>query len=213
MNPTPDPWWVAPAVIAAVIAGVIAVITLMVNGRRARADRQRELFGAAFGDVSSYCEYPYIVRRRRHDLPEEERIRITTELSDVQRKLNHNRAVLRVEAPRVARRQTFMRMAASTALTLPRSSSRRTASGATRTGKRPARGRSIRSSVLDPPMPRAWRSRSCEQTTRSSMRCPPRLATSAWAPPSPPYSSRPCVSDGETPVAQMAWASMGCPWG
>lgn len=103
MIPTPDPWWVAPAIIAALIAGVVAVVTLMVNGRRARADRQRELFGAAFGDVSGYCEYPYIVRRRRHDVAEQERIRITTELSEVQRKLNHNRAVLRVEAPRVAR--------------------------------------------------------------------------------------------------------------
>jgi hypothetical protein len=103
MTPTPDPWWVAPAIIAAVIAAVIAVVTLIVNGRRARADRQRELFGAAFGDVSSYCEYPYIVRRRRHDEPEQERLRITTELSEVQRRLNHNRAVLRVEAPRVAR--------------------------------------------------------------------------------------------------------------
>lgn len=103
MNPAPDPWWVAPAVIAAAIAGVIAVLTLVANGRRARADRQRELFGMAFGDVSSYCEYPYIVRRRRHDLAEEERIRITTELSEVQRKLNHNRATLQVEAPRVAR--------------------------------------------------------------------------------------------------------------
>lgn len=103
MTPTPDSWWVAPAIIAAVIAGVIAVVTLIVNGRRARADRQRELFGAAFGDVSSYCEYPFIVRRRRHDEPEQERLRITTELSEVQRKLNHNRAVLRVEAPRIAR--------------------------------------------------------------------------------------------------------------
>jgi hypothetical protein len=103
MNPAPDPWWIAPAIIAAAIAGVIAVVTLIVNGRRARSDRQRELFGSAFGDVSSYCEYPYIVRRRRHDQPVEERIRITTELSDVQRKLNHNRAVLQVEAPRVAR--------------------------------------------------------------------------------------------------------------
>ncbi len=102
MNPSPDAWWVAPAVIAAAVAGVIAVATLIVNGRRARADRQRELFAAAFGDVSSYCEYPYIVRRRRHDLPEEERIRISTDLSEVQRKLNHNRAVLQVEAPRVA---------------------------------------------------------------------------------------------------------------
>ena len=95
-----------PAVIAAAIAGTIAIITLVVNGRRVRSDRQRELFGAAFGDVASYCEFPYIVRRRRHDLPEEERIRITTELSEVQRKLNHNRAVLRVEAPRVARAYT-----------------------------------------------------------------------------------------------------------
>lgn len=100
---TAAPWWVAPAVIGAGIAGVIAVITLIVNGRRGRSDRQRELFGAAFGDVASYCEFPYIVRRRRHDRPEEERVRISTELSDVQRKLNQNRAVLRVEAPRVAR--------------------------------------------------------------------------------------------------------------
>lgn len=105
MTPTAatEPWWIAPAVIAAVIAGTIAVITLIINGRRARADRQRELFAAAFGDVASYCEFPYIVRRRRHDAPEEERVRISTDLSEVQRKLNHNRAVLRVEAPRVAR--------------------------------------------------------------------------------------------------------------
>jgi len=98
-----DPWWVAPAVIAAVIAGMVATVTLMVNGRRARADRQRQLFGAAFADITCYCEFPYIVRRRRHDAPEEERVRISTQLSEVQRKLNHNRAVLRVEAPRVAR--------------------------------------------------------------------------------------------------------------
>ncbi|WCO67957.1 hypothetical protein PO878_04370 [Iamia majanohamensis] len=103
MTPTPEPWWVTPAVVAAVIAGVVALVTLIVNGRRARADRQRQLFAAAFGDLSSYCEYPYIVRRRRHDEPEQERLRITTELSEVQQKLNHNRAVLRVEAPRVAR--------------------------------------------------------------------------------------------------------------
>lgn len=109
MNPTETgPWWVAPAIIAAVITGVIAVITLIINGRRARSDRQRELFGAAFGDVASYCEFPYIVRRRRHDQPEDERVRISTELSDVQRKLNHHRAVLRVEAPRVARAYTAL---------------------------------------------------------------------------------------------------------
>lgn len=115
MNTTPaTPWWVAPAVIAAVIAGVIAVVTLIVNGRRARSDRQRELFGAAFGDVASYCEFPFIVRRRRHDRPEEERVRISSELSEVQRTLNHNRAVLQVEAPRVARTYIALVSAART---------------------------------------------------------------------------------------------------
>lgn len=101
--PAATPWWVAPAVIAAVIAAVATLIALYVNGRRAHKHRQRALFAAAFGDVAAYKEFPYIVRRRRHDTPAEERIRISSDLSEVQRKLNHNRAVLQVEAPRVAR--------------------------------------------------------------------------------------------------------------
>lgn len=98
-----DRWWLAPAVIAAVIAGIVAVLGVIVNGRRARLDRQRALFAEAFGDVAAYCEYPYIVRRRRDDLGGEDASRISGELSDVQRRLNHNRAVLQVEAPRVGR--------------------------------------------------------------------------------------------------------------
>lgn len=97
------PWWVAPAVIAAVVTAVVAMMTLVVNGRRARTDRQRALFAEAFGDIAAYQEFVYIVRRRRHDQPEAERVRISTELSGVQRRLNHHRAVLKVEAPRVAR--------------------------------------------------------------------------------------------------------------
>jgi hypothetical protein len=115
MTPTPaagDPWWLAPAVIGAVVAAIVAAITLIVNGRRARSDRHRELFAAAFADIGRYCEFPYIVRRRRHDVPEEERVRISSELSDVQRKLNHNRAVLRVEGPRVA--QAYARLVDAT---------------------------------------------------------------------------------------------------
>lgn len=95
-------WWLAPAIIAALIAATIGIWTIMVNGRRARVDRQRQLFAAAFGDVAAYREYPYIVRRRRHDEPGAERSRISGELSEIQRRLNHNRAVLRVESPRVA---------------------------------------------------------------------------------------------------------------
>lgn len=103
MTPTPaEPWWFVPAVVAALVAAIVGIITLAVNGRRARSDRQRQLFAGAFGDVAAYCEFPYIVRRRRHDAPEQERVRISTELSEIQRRLNHNRAVLRVEASRVA---------------------------------------------------------------------------------------------------------------
>lgn len=113
MTPAPAAaWWLAPAVIGAVVAAIVAAITLIVNGRRARRDRHRELFAAAFADIGHYCEFPYIVRRRRHDVPEEERLRISTELSEVQRKLNHNRAVLQVEAPRVA--EAYARLVAAT---------------------------------------------------------------------------------------------------
>jgi hypothetical protein len=96
------PWWVAPAVIAGVIAAAVAIVVLLVNGRRARVDRQRLLFAAAFGDIAGYQEYVYIVRRRRHDQPEAERVRISNDLSEVQRKLNQHSAALKVEAPRVA---------------------------------------------------------------------------------------------------------------
>lgn len=96
-----DHWWFAPAIAAALIAAFVGIVTLVANGRRARKDRQREVFAAAFGDIAAYKEFPYIVRRRRHDTPEEERQRISGELSEVQRRLNHNRAVLKVEAPRV----------------------------------------------------------------------------------------------------------------
>lgn len=99
---TTTPWWVAPAVIAAAITGAIAVATLLINGRRTRVDRQRVLFGEVLGDLTTYREFVYIVRRRRHDEPEAERIRISIELSAVQAKLNKHAAVLKVEAPRVA---------------------------------------------------------------------------------------------------------------
>lgn len=96
------PWWFAPAVIAALVAAVATIATLIVNGRRARVDRQRTAFADAFGDIEAYREFAYIVRRRRHDEPEAERSRISAELSAVQQKLNRHRAVLRVDAPRVA---------------------------------------------------------------------------------------------------------------
>jgi hypothetical protein len=102
MNAAASPWWVAPAVITGLLTVMLGVLTLYVNGRRARNDRQRQLFAVAIADVNAYCEYPYIVRRRRHDELDAERTRITGELSGIQQRLNHNQAILQVEAPRVA---------------------------------------------------------------------------------------------------------------
>jgi len=97
------PGWLGPAFVVAAITSAVTVLTLAVNGRRNRTDRQRELFGSALGDVVRYSEFAYVVRRRRHDIPEEERRRISTELSDIQSKMECNGVVLEVEAPRVGR--------------------------------------------------------------------------------------------------------------
>jgi hypothetical protein len=99
---TTGPWWLTATVIAAIVTGLVALIVLTVNGRRARQDRQRQLLAQVLADVTAYVEYPYIVRRRRHDEPAAERARISSEISDTQRRLRHHQAVLRVEAPRVS---------------------------------------------------------------------------------------------------------------
>lgn len=92
---------VAPAIVAAIVAAAVSLTTLALTGRRARLDRQRQVFADAFEVVSQYREYPFIVRRRSKDAPSEERARISSELSKVQAKLNTYRARLRVEAPHV----------------------------------------------------------------------------------------------------------------
>jgi hypothetical protein len=93
-------WWVAPGVIAATIAAVVAIVTLIAQARRNRVDRQRQVFADAFADVAAYCEYPYIIRRRLDD--NADRLRITNDLSEVQQRINKHRAILRVESPTVA---------------------------------------------------------------------------------------------------------------
>jgi hypothetical protein len=96
------PWWLTATVIGAIVTGLVALMVLAVNGRRARQDRQRQLLAQVLADVTAYMEFPYIVRRRRGDEPAAERARISDAISDVQRRLRHNQAVLRVEAPRLA---------------------------------------------------------------------------------------------------------------
>lgn len=87
------------AVVATVVSGIVV---FALETRRARKDRQRQLFGEAFAAITAYREFPRKVRRRDKDKPAEERVRLSDALSDVQQDLDRYRALLRVEAPHVA---------------------------------------------------------------------------------------------------------------
>ena len=75
----------------------VSLATFFLSGRRARLDRQRQVFADAFEAVMEYREYPFIVRRRSPDEPAKERQRISGDLSRVQAKLNAFKARLLVE--------------------------------------------------------------------------------------------------------------------
>jgi hypothetical protein len=90
----------ASGVVAALVAAVVSLITLAASGRRARQDRQRQLFADAFETCIEYREFAYIVRRRRDDSVDEV-TRITGAMSEVQTRLRSLEARLQVEAPRV----------------------------------------------------------------------------------------------------------------
>ena len=89
--------WVTPTIVIAFVALAVSLATFFLSGRRARLDRQRQVFADAFEAVMEYREYPYIVRRRSPDEPAKERQRISSDLSRVQAKLNAFKARLLVE--------------------------------------------------------------------------------------------------------------------
>jgi len=91
----------APAIVAGIVAAAVSLTTFALTGRRARLDRQRQLFADAFEVVMEYREYPFIVRRRSASEKEKERQRISGELSRVQARLNAHKARLLVEDPKV----------------------------------------------------------------------------------------------------------------
>jgi hypothetical protein len=88
-------------VVAAVVAGVVSLSATVAEGRKARLDRQRQVFATAFEACASYKEFPYIVRRRNEG-DSGERARIAGELTSVQRQLSNSQAILQIEAPKVA---------------------------------------------------------------------------------------------------------------
>lgn len=95
------------AVMAAAIGGAVSLFALTLNtiisSRRERISRQRREFSKAFAACVAYEEFPYIVRRRRSNAPEDERIRISSELSVIQRELAYYSAWLATQSVSVSR--------------------------------------------------------------------------------------------------------------
>lgn len=92
--------WFGPAVVAALVAALVSLLTVWLTGRRARQERHRILFAEAFEACASYCELPYSVRRANDPVRQQE---LSAEINALQARLNSHKARLRVEAPRVAR--------------------------------------------------------------------------------------------------------------
>ena len=91
---------VGAAITAAVSIGIF-VLTHWWSGQRERLTRSREVLSKAYSVVQEYKEFPYVIRRRRTDAPEEERVRISSELRRVQADLAFYSAWLMTESPHV----------------------------------------------------------------------------------------------------------------
>ena len=89
-------------ILVAAITGAISLAALSINawltGHRNRANRRRELLSKAFEAAVAYREFPYVVRRRRPSSPEDERIRISTELRKAQEDISYYSAWLTTES-------------------------------------------------------------------------------------------------------------------
>lgn len=89
------------AVVAAVVAGLVAVGTNVANAQRLARQRQKETWAEAYRAYVAYREYPFLVRRRSATDPDAERVRLSTALSDVQMQLSYYAAWAAAESPRV----------------------------------------------------------------------------------------------------------------
>jgi hypothetical protein len=98
---TPSAWVIAGPVIAAIIAGLVAIFVLWVNQHQARRDSRSKDFAAALAAVERYSELPYRILRRQDSTPEV-RGRVAEVIHEVQQDLLFHKSWVRIQAPRVA---------------------------------------------------------------------------------------------------------------
>lgn len=95
--------WVGPAIVAALVSGLVSFLTVAMAGRRDRKERHRQLMADAFATCQAYKEFPFKVRRRRTgEYEAEDHTRISDEISGVHASLAEQVARLKVEAPAVS---------------------------------------------------------------------------------------------------------------
>jgi len=89
-----DGWKVVIPLVAAAIALLGVLITLIVNGRRAERERLRALYAGGWAAVQAYKEMAFAIRRRSIDDRAAERVRLSDALREIQRDLAYNEALI-----------------------------------------------------------------------------------------------------------------------
>lgn len=90
------PWGPISTLAAALLATLGVIVTLLVNASRARREKLAELYATSLGAVSEYLEGPYRILRK--DGTAATRFAITSKLSDVKTVIDHQQALMRLDA-------------------------------------------------------------------------------------------------------------------
>ena len=88
---------ITAAIVAAAVAVAVSLIGFWITGVSTERARRRELYADALAAVAGYREFAYVVRRRRHDDPAGERVRISEAMREVQHDLSRFEALMKVE--------------------------------------------------------------------------------------------------------------------
>jgi hypothetical protein len=91
-------WTQGGIIIAALIAATGVMATIITTSGRARRERLTDMYAEALSGVSQYIEGPYRIRRRTVGNADQ-RVAITTFLSDVKARMDHSQNMLNLHAP------------------------------------------------------------------------------------------------------------------
>lgn len=88
---------ISGSVIAAVIGALVSTHLARKKSREEQLARVRVMLAEAFQAVAEYKEFPYAIRRRRHDAAGDERVRLSEEMRRVQSRLTFYEEWTRIE--------------------------------------------------------------------------------------------------------------------